>query len=278
MRCGYIVCGRLGARDPAGVVVSGDARAGRQEDVTNQKDEIMSDLRAIQERLGFQFSDLSLLQRALTHRSYLNEHPEHALEDNERLEFLGDAVLDFVAGAWLYDRFPEMNEGQLTRLRAGLIRTETLARFAEQFHVGQALLLGRGEAESGGRTRKRNLCGSFEALIGAMYLDKGMEAVQRFVEPLFVPALEDMLRRAADKDPKSLLQEWSQAELGETPVYQTVASQGPDHAKEFTVAVTIGGTEVGRGVGFSKQAAAQAAAQAALDAIEAGDIIFESDS
>jgi|SRR5690554_6286020 ribonuclease-3 len=235
----------------------------------------MPDLNKVQARLNTQFNDLSLLQRALTHRSYLNEHPEHMLEDNERLEFLGDAVLDFIAGAWLFHRFPEMDEGRLTRLRAGLVRTETLARFAESLGLGDALLLGRGEDESGGRRRISILCGSFEALIGALYLDQGMDAAQAFVEPLLAPALEDILSRAADKDAKSLLQEWSQAELGLTPVYRTVASEGPDHAKRFTVAVMIGQTECGRGVGHSKQAAAQLAAQHALDAIEAGEIVFD---
>ncbi|MEL7675386.1 MAG: ribonuclease III, partial [Chloroflexota bacterium] len=200
---------------------------------------------------------------------------EHMLEDNERLEFLGDAVLDFIAGAWLYHRFPEMDEGQLTRLRAGLVRTETLAHFAQTLRLGDALLLGRGEDESGGRRRISNLCGSFEALVGALYLDQGMEAAQAFAEPLLEPALQDILRRAADKDAKSLLQEWSQAELGQTPIYRTVASEGPDHAKEFTVAVIIGQTECGRGVGHSKQAAAQLAAQQALRAIEAGEIVFD---
>lgn len=235
----------------------------------------MSDLTKVQERLQVRFDDLSLLQRALTHRSYLNEHPEHTLEDNERLEFLGDAVLDFIAGAWLYHRFPEMDEGQLTRLRAGLVRTETLAHFAQMLRLGDALLLGRGEDESGGRRRISNLCGSFEALVGALYLDRGMAAAQAFAEPLLEPALQDILRRAADKDAKSLLQEWSQAELGQTPVYRTVASEGPDHAKEFTVAVIIGQTECGRGVGHSKQAAAQVAAQQALRAIEAGEIVID---
>lgn len=121
----------------------------------------MSELFKLQERLSVQFRDLSLLQRALTHRSYLNEHPEHSLEDNERLEFLGDAVLDFVAGAWLYERFPEMDEGRLTRLRAGLVRTETLAQFARYFRLGDALLLGKGEDDSGGRSRQKILCGAF---------------------------------------------------------------------------------------------------------------------
>lgn len=235
----------------------------------------MPDLNKFQKRLDVRFTDLSLLQRALTHRSYLNEHPEHMLEDNERLEFLGDAVLDFIAGAWLFHRFPEMDEGRLTRLRAGLVRTETLARFAESLDLGDALLLGRGEDESGGRRRISNLCGSFEALVGALYLDQGMEAAQSFVEPLLGPALDDILSRAADKDAKSLLQEWSQAELGLTPVYRTIASEGPDHAKEFTVAVMIGQTDCGRGVGHSKQAAAQLAAQQALAAIEAGEIVFD---
>lgn len=235
----------------------------------------MTELTTFQSKIGVQFNDLSLLQRALTHRSYLNEHPEHILEDNERLEFLGDAVLDFLSGAWLYHRFPEMDEGRLTRLRAGLVRTETLADFATQFQLGKALLLGRGEDESGGRTRRKNLCGAFEALIGAMYLDRDMETVRRFVEPLFGPALDTILDRSSDKDAKSLFQEWSQANLGATPVYTTVSSHGPDHAKEFTIAVFIGATEIGRGTGPSKQSAAQAAAQHALDVVNSGDIILD---
>ncbi len=235
----------------------------------------MSDLTRIQERLKLYFVDLSLLQRALTHRSYINEHPEHALEDNERLEFLGDAVLDFITGAWLYDRFPEMDEGRLTRLRAGLVRTETLASFAQRFNLGDAMLFGRGEDEFGGRTRRKNLCGAFEALVGAYYLDQGMEAVRVWVEPLLNPALEEILNRASDKDAKSLFQEWGQAVLGQTPSYHTVSSQGPDHAKEFTVEVLLGSVVCGMGTGQSKQSAAQAAARNALAAIEAGALVFD---
>ncbi len=235
----------------------------------------MSDLTRIQNHLNLNFTDLSLLQRALTHRSYLNEHPEHILEDNERLEFLGDAVLDFLAGAWLYHRFPEMDEGRLTRLRAELVRTETLAEFARDFKLGDSLLLGRGEDESGGRARQKNLCGAFEALIGALFLDQGMDTVSQFIEPLFGPALDVILDRATDKDAKSLFQEWSQAMLGQTPLYRTITSTGPDHAKTFIVAALIGAQEVGRGSGNSKQAAAQAAAQKALEAVEAGDVIFD---
>src|SRR3990172_7726940 len=122
------------------------------------------------ERLSLSFSDPFLLNRALTHRSYLNEHPE-AIEDNERLEFLGDAVLDFLVGAWLYNRFPEMSEGNLTRLRSALVRTENLAEFAQEINLGSAILLGRGEDEAGGRERPALLCASFEALVGALFLE-----------------------------------------------------------------------------------------------------------
>src|SRR5512143_1383664 len=139
--------------------------------------------REFSQRLKLPFSDYLLLSRALTHRSYLNEHPE-ALEDNERLEFLGDAVLDFLVGAWLYNHFPEMAEGELTRLRSALVRTEQLAEFAQQIALGSAMRLGRGEAEGGGRERLALLCATFESLIGALFLDGGIEAVSKFVEPM----------------------------------------------------------------------------------------------
>lgn len=209
------------------------------------------------------FKDFSLLQRALTHRSYLNEHPED-LEDNERLEFLGDAVLDFITGSILYHHYPEMTEGRLTRLRAALVRTEQLAAFANALDVGQSMRVGKGEAEAGGRQRPALLCGTFEAIIGAYYLDSGTEAVRRFVEPLFLPVAEQILRAEADVDSKSLLQEWSQAELGQTPRYHTVSATGPDHQREFTVEVSLGDEVYGIGVGRNKQVAAQAAASNAL--------------
>ncbi|HIP70973.1 MAG TPA: ribonuclease III, partial [Anaerolineae bacterium] len=135
----------------------------------------MNDLSALEENLGVQFQDYSLLTRALTHRSYLNENPGMALEDNERLEFLGDAVLDFVVAAYLYHRFPEMPEGDLTSLRAALVRTTMLARFARQLEIGRFLRLGYGEVENGGRERSPILCAAFEAVIGAIYLDQGVE-------------------------------------------------------------------------------------------------------
>jgi len=218
-----------------------------------------------QDLAGLPFMDQSLLLRALTHPSYLNEHPSTGLEDNQRLEFLGDAVLDFVSGELLYHKFPEAPEGRMTRLRAALVRTETLAEFSQKCLVDSALMLGRGEEESGGRSRANNLCAAFEAIMGALYLDQGMEAVRTFVTPLFNETLEEIVRLELDKDAKSRLQEWSQATLSVTPSYQTVDSRGPDHAKEFTVAVYIGEKEYARGSGSSKQAAAQEAAREALD-------------
>jgi ribonuclease-3 len=225
----------------------------------------MNDLKTFQESNNLKFQDQSLLLRALTHASYLNEHPKEGLEDNERLEFLGDAVLDFISGELLYHRFPEAPEGYLTRLRAALVRTETLADFAKQCKIGDVLLLGHGEAENGGRTRNGNLCAAFEAITGALYLDQGIEIVREFVLPFFENTLEEIVRDELDKDPKSKLQEWTQANLGLTPSYQTINSQGPDHQKIFTVGVFIGDKIYAQGVGTSKQTAAQQAAEQALE-------------
>ena len=211
------------------------------------------------------FHDPSLLERALTHRSYLNEHPGLALEDNERLEFLGDAVLDFVTGAWLYNRFPELPEGRLTSLRAALVKTETLAEFARRTGVDEALRVGRGEADAGGRGRLSMLADAFEAILGALYLDQGLGAVQAYLERLLPAEIDHVLAEERDRDAKSILQEWSQAERGITPRYRTVDEEGPDHAKTFSVEVRLGDEVVGRGDGMSKQAAAQAAARDALN-------------
>jgi ribonuclease III len=228
----------------------------------------------LERALGISFSDKSLLQRSLTHRSYLNEHPEFPLEDNERLEFLGDAVLDFVAGEYVYHRFPELPEGPLTSLRSAVVRRETLAHFAHSLNLGRYLLMGRGEEESGGRQRPATLCAAFEALLGAIYLDQGLGQVQAFLKPLIGPLVERILQEDLDKDAKSLLQELAQGRLRRTPRYLTIAETGPDHAKEFTVEVTIGGVPYGEGRGSSKQQAAQAAAKDALDRLEVAEIDF----
>lgn len=226
------------------------------------------DAEELQKRNGFTFRDKSLLLRALTHPSYLNENPRQGLEDNQRLEFLGDAILDFISSEWLYHRFPEATEGRLTRLRSALVRTEALSSLAIECHIDRALLLGHGEEENGGRRRAGNTCAAFEAIIGALYLDQDIQTVREFMEPLFQKALDDILRLEVDKDPKSLLQEWSQANLGLTPTYEVIDSRGPDHAKEFTVAVYIGNKRRAEGTGSSKQAAAQQAARHALEILE----------
>jgi ribonuclease-3 len=223
-------------------------------------------LHTVQKRLAYTFQDLSLLKLALTHPSYAHEHPSLGGEEhhNQRLEFLGDAVLDFLVAGWLYNTYPDFPEGPLTRLRATLVRTTTLAGLARDLGLGRALQLGRGEEESGGRQRPANLCDALEATVGALYLDGGLDVIWMRLEPWFTRKAEDILQAEAYVDAKSRFQEWAQAELGKTPVYQIVGEKGPDHAKTFTAQVLVGANVAGQGVGASKRAAEQAAARAAL--------------
>ena len=216
------------------------------------------------QRQSLDFKDLALLRTALTHRSFLNEHPDLRWEDNERLEFLGDAVLDFMLADYLYQRFPEATEGDMTGLRAVLVRRPTLAGFARQMMLGQFLLMGHGEAETGGRLSSRTLCATFEAVVGALYLDQGLEAVEKLVMPLVERELAEARIEAEDKDPKSRLQELSQSIYGLTPRYRTIKAEGPDHAKLFTVQVSLGEYVCGEGEGPNKQTAAEHAAEDAL--------------
>jgi len=218
-------------------------------------------------RLGLPFSNLSLLTRALTHRSYVNENQKSS-EDNERLEFLGDAVLDFIVGAWVYHRFPEMPEGDLTKMRSALVRNDQLAKFARALNMGPALRLGRGEYLSGGHYRDGLLGSLFEAVVGALYLDSGLGAVEAFVNPLLEEARESVFTKI--HDPKSQLQEWAQAQKMSAPRYRTVSTAGPDHAKEFEVDVEVGGRVVGHGHGTSTHSAQHAAAADALENLGIG--------
>jgi ribonuclease-3 len=236
----------------------------------------MEDVKHLEKQIDIKFKNRDLLLTALTHRSYANEHNGEVVNDNERLEFLGDAVLDFLTGDLLYNQFPEMPEGRLTRLRAALVRTQALAELSQQCRLGEYMRMGKGEEASGGRKRVNNLCGVFEAVIGALYLDQGMAAVRAFVEPLFVPVLERVLAESLDQDARSLLQEWSQANHNETPVYRTVEESGPEHEREFMVEVVIGDQVVGCGVGRSKRSAAQAAARAALHLLKQGTLLVHS--
>lgn len=214
-------------------------------------------------RIGLPFSNFFLVSRALTHRSYLNENKD-AIEDNERLEFLGDAVLDFIVADWLYNHYPEKPEGDLTRLRAALVHTNQLAAFAMMIDMGRALKLGRGEIQAGGRERLTLLCDAFEALIGAIYLQGGINSVNKFMIPLMEEVVEIILQNHLDEDTKSRLQEWAQGNGFISPKYVLIAEEGPDHDKKFEMEVRIGNLAYGRGSGSSKQTAEKAAAREAL--------------
>ena len=217
-------------------------------------------------RIHIRFNDVLLLTRALTHRSFLNENPE-AVEDNERLEFLGDAVLDFLVGEWLYNRFPEMEEGELTQMRSALVQTNQLAAFNKQLDMERAIRLGKGETKNGGNYRNTLLCDVFEAFIGALFLDKGMEEVKTFFYPLLEKATVEIIENHKNEDPKSKLQEWAQANGYVPPKYLTTSVNGPDHAKVFEVEVKINNKLLGSGIAKSKQSAEKIAAQNALNKI-----------
>jgi ribonuclease-3 len=231
--------------------------------------EIESHVQAYEEIIDVEFQMSELLLEALTHRSYVNE-VEVDMRDNERLEFLGDAILDFVVADMLFRRFVDVSEGELTQLRAALVRTDSLAILAGECQLGEFLLMGKGEEHSGGRTRINNLCAGFEAVVGAIYMDRGLDAVRRFAIPRLEALLEYVLEHNLHKDARSMLQERTQAELRVTPNYRVVDAAGPDHEKEFFIEVVIGGIVIGSGVGTSKRSAAQSAARDALQRLEAG--------
>ena len=218
-------------------------------------------------RLGIKFSDISLLTRALTHRSFANENPDET-EDNERLEFLGDAVLDFLVGEWLYNHFPEMEEGQLTQMRSALVQASQLADFGRQIGIGRALRLGHGELKGGGNRRTSILCDAFEAFIGALFIHKGIEFVRKFISSFLEPAAEEILRTHKNEDPKSSLQEWAQANGFLPPRYSVIKMSGPDHSRIFEIEVKVNNKVAGVGKGFSKQAAEKEAAMMALSKIK----------
>jgi ribonuclease III len=223
--------------------------------------------------LGYQFGDKDLLRRALTHRSYANENPHEGQSDNEKLEFLGDAVLDLIVGHLLMNRFPELSEGQLSVTRARIVSEFGLSRVAEGIVLGDYLFLGKGEERSGGRHKASILADSFEALIAAVYLDGGYTAAWQVIATLFGSRLGAGAGESTGLfiDHKTLLQELAQARFRATPEYQLMAAQGPDHDKTFAVAVFIAGREWGRAQGKSKKEAEQGAARAACSALQAGE-------
>lgn len=213
-----------------------------------------------------EFYNPDLLTTALTHKSYANEHStkEAPVQNNERLEFLGDAVVNYITAEWLYQQYPTLGEGRLTSLRAALIRSAALAQFAHTIGLPSLLRLGKGEEESGGRQRANILCDAFEAVLAALYLDQGMEAAQEFFVPLLNTTAHTLLSENLDRDAKTVLQEWSQSVLNVTPRYQLFGTEGPDHAKKFKVEVWLGELMAATGQGPSKQIAEQMAAREAL--------------
>ena len=219
--------------------------------------------RRLLEALGHDFADEALLADALTHRSFRNEHPKLARTDNERLEFLGDAVLGMGVAALLADAHPEIGEGKLTRLRAAVVCEATLAAVARALGVGEALRLGRGEERSGGREKPRLLASAVEAIIGAVLQDGGPLPALELVNRLFADAAREASHR---RDAKSRLQEWAQSEHGATPTYRILETSGPDHARTFRVAVELEGDTLAEGEGRSKAEAERLAAEAALSA------------
>ena len=225
----------------------------------------MTDLVALQQTLGITFNDISLLEQALAHSSYVNENPDFTPASNERLEFLGDAVLGLVVAERLYQLFPQFTEGQMTRLRAALVRRETLARMAQTIGLGDHLYLGKGEEASGGRQKPLNLAGAIEAVIGAIFLDQGLAQARDFTLRLLETDLSEAVARGDSVDYKSELQELTQAREQQTPTYHVIESTGPEHDKRFTVEVRVGDTLLGWGSGKSKKAAESEAARAALE-------------
>lgn len=224
----------------------------------------MSDFSAHAAALGVSFKNLDLLVEALTHRSYLNEHRTGG-NHNERLEFLGDAVLELAVTRFLFERFPTKPEGDLTAYRAALVNTVSLAETSELLGVNDMLLLSKGERKDTGRARENILANAFEAILGAIYLDQGYDAAEAFVATHLYPKIDGILANRSYQDSKSHFQEVAQEKRGITPTYKTVREEGPDHDKKFTVGVFLANEEVARGEGKSKQEAEQAAAQAALD-------------
>ena len=217
-----------------------------------------------EEILGYRFREPVLLQRALTHSSYANEHPEEGGADNERLEFLGDAVLELASSTYLYNRYPDKEEGEMTRLRASMVCEPSLAFCARRIDLGEALRMGRGEEKSGGRERDSILSDALEAVIGAVYLDGGFESARHFIDRHVLAVVAD---HPAYSDAKTRFQELVQADGGAEIVYTLLSEEGPMHERIFTAQVSVNGTVKGTGSGHSKKAAEQAAAAAALKEI-----------
>ncbi len=227
---------------------------------------IEADLQKLQKLLGVEFKDNQVLLSAITHRSYLNEHREATQDHNERLEFLGDAVLELVVTDFLYNKYPEKPEGELTAVRAALVNTVSLSESSTKLGVNDYLLMSKGEAKDTGRARSYILANAFEALIGSLYIDQGYETAKDFIATHLFPKTEKIVEKRLWQDPKSRFQELAQENVSITPTYETLGQSGPDHDRVFTVGVYLNKEKVAEGQGRAKQEAEQAAAEAAIEA------------
>ncbi len=228
----------------------------------------MANLATLQQTLGVSFNNPSLLELALVHSSYVNENPDLAPASNERLEFLGDAVLGLIVAEKLYQDFPHLSEGEMTRLRAALVCQDTLARVARAHKLGDYLYLGKGERASSGQRKPTNLARALEAVIAAIFLDQGLSTTRDVTLRLFNKELQKVASQGVEVDYKSQLQEFIQARGQQAPAYRVVAATGPDHEKKFTVEVRIGDTVLGKGTGKSKKTAETEAARSALQRLQ----------
>ena len=226
----------------------------------------MDDLDLFEQKIGFTFVNKDLLLQAFTHRSYLNENPKFRVAHNERLEFLGDAVIELVITEYLFDKYPERPEGELTSFRAALVNADMLASVASALDFNSYILLSRGEKKDIGKARMYILANTFEAFVGALYLDQGYRAAHEFLGEVLMPRIEDIVSKKLWKDPKSMFQEEAQERLGITPAYKVLKEEGPDHQKRFLVGIYLGEELIAEGEGSSKQEAEVVAAGRGLEA------------
>ena len=233
-------------------------------------EERLAALRELEERLPYRFRDISRLDSALTHRSFVNENPSLACRDNERLEFLGDAVLGLCISDMLIAEFPDYTEGQLSKIRASMVNEQPLAELARKFRIGEYLRLGKGEEGSGGREKNSLLANTFEALIAAIYLDGGLDETMLFLRKLFAPLIKEGTQEFLYRDYKTALQEMAQVRFKESPQYALTGEYGPDHEKTFEMKLTIGDIIATVGVGKTKKEAEQQAAKKALEQLQQG--------
>lgn len=223
-------------------------------------------MNSFQDKINYRFKDASLLKQAFLHRSYLNEHREIELEHNERLEFLGDAVLELVVTDWLFKNYPDKPEGELTAYRAALVNANTCSALAQEWGMNELLMLSRGEAKDTGRARQIILANAFEALVGAIYLDGGYEPAKDFITQTIFPKAGEVIKKNLTEDYKSTFQHKAQEVTGITPTYKVLNQAGPDHDRQFTVGLFLADEKIAEGSGHAKQEAEQAAARAGLEA------------